>query len=67
VEREDSSTEIGSMALKPGTGPAFNAAEAAAVKVVFYINADVRRVCRFNAVEGDGDCFKDNRWRNLWR
>jgi hypothetical protein len=59
VEGENSSTEVRLLALKPGTGPAFNTVGTAAVKVAFYINVDVRQVSGFNAAGRDSNCFKD--------
>jgi hypothetical protein len=59
VKEENGGTEVRLLALKPGTGPAFNTMGTAAVKVVFYVNIDVRQVSRFNTAGRDGDCFKD--------
>jgi hypothetical protein len=53
--------EVGLLALEPGTGPAFDAAGTAAVKVVFCVDVDVGQVSGFDAAGRDGDCFGDHR------
>jgi hypothetical protein len=61
VEGENGGTEVGLLALGPGTGPAFDAAGTAAVEVAFCVDVDVGQVSRFDAAGSDGDCFEDHR------
>ena len=65
MEGGDSNTEIGLLTFEPGTGPVFDVADTVVVEDAFCVDADIGGVGEFDTARRDGDCFEDNRWRNL--